>query len=757
VALNDAQIHEFAGAVLDGTPIDWAAVLSAADPDDRAAIEQLKLMAAVASVHREHAWADMSGTMVGAYRLMRLLGRGGMGEVYLGERTDGRFEQHVAVKLVKRGMDSREILGRFARERRILGRLQHPAIARLLDAGETSDGRPYFIMEAIEGQPIATYCRTRELSVGERVSLFTVCCDAVDAAHRRLIVHRDLKPSNILVTPGGQVKLLDFGIAKLLGDEDSESGVTREGRWVLTPDYAAPEQILGGDVTMACDVFALGVLLYELLTGVRPYDRHAATPLDLAARVDHETAERPSIRSRDRRLRGDLDTIIMKALAREPERRYASAAAFAEDLRRYLTSRPVEARRDSSGYRLRKFVARHRLGVAASVIVTAAVLAALAISMYETAAARREARRAAAAQGFLTSLFEQIDPKRYVGSVPTVRDILERGAVRLDRELGDQPELRADMESLLGQVFGELSLPKEGEVHFRRAVETRRALYGTHDPRTAKAAKGLAISLARQSRFAEAEQLFEQLVREEEALGDRRELGSVLLNYAHTTNLNGEFAESEALLQRSIPLLESLGEPASQSLVAALSNLGVLYQELGRYREAVGAWQRELSMVTKNQSPQASVVAETKMNLSLGYSDLGDVDLAEQYAQEAFAVIKAQFAPNHPVMAHALVALGRTAQKRGDRDRARTLFEQAISSSEHSQDDGAYVVFPLRHLAQVLQEDGRPQEAVTLLERALAVRRTVLGDRYRRVAECWQDLGGARRAPRSSRRARIAH
>ena len=217
-----------------------------------------------------------------------------MGEVYLGERADGRFEQQVAVKLVKRGMDSGEILRRFARERRILARLEHPGIARLLDAGETPDGRPYFVMERVEGETITDYCRARALPLDDRLPLLASCCDAVDAAHRSLVVHRDLKPSNILVTPEGQVKLLDFGIAKLLAEEEDETQLTRHGVRVITPAYAAPEQILGGGVTMATDVFALGVVLYELLTGVLPYDRRATTPHELATRVERESAERPS-------------------------------------------------------------------------------------------------------------------------------------------------------------------------------------------------------------------------------------------------------------------------------------------------------------------------------------------------------------------------------------------------------------------------------------------------------------------------------
>jgi RNA polymerase sigma factor (sigma-70 family) len=317
-------------------------------------------------------------------------------------------------------------------------------------------------------QPAATDLVDLEADSGESPLEQAIGCEAVERyeqalarlkpEEREAIIARVemgyiLKPSNIFVTVDGQVKLLDFGIAKLLGEDDTETHITRHAGRVLTASYTAPEQILGGNVTVATDVFALGVVLYELLTGVLPYDRGARTPLELAAHVQHETAERPStaaqgavvsggegVKRWGRRLRGDLDTITMKALAHEPERRYPSAAALAEDLQRHLTSRPVEARPDSRGYRLRKFVVRHRLGVAASGIVVTAVIAALVVSLYQTAAARREAARAAAAQAFLVSLFEQLDPDRYAGSAPTVRHLLERGSERLDRDLARQPE-----------------------------------------------------------------------------------------------------------------------------------------------------------------------------------------------------------------------------------------------------------------------------------------------------------------------------
>jgi len=309
---------------------------------------------------------------VGPYRLGARLGGGGMGEVYLGEREGGSVGHQVAVKLLKRGMDSAEILRRFARERQILAQLDHPHVARLYDGGLADDGRPYFVMELVEGEPITDYSRRHALPVEARLLLLVSCCDAVEAAHARKIVHRDLKPSNILVTADGLVKLLDFGIAKLLVEDAGEPALTHSGLWVMTPRYAAPEQVLGQPISTATDVYALGVLLYELLTGQAPHRREGRTPLELVHAIQHEAPERPStlvgrlppeslpldqpslrdVRRLRRRLRGELDTIVLKALRREPARRYASAGELGEDLRRHLAGGPVAARSDSVVERL---------------------------------------------------------------------------------------------------------------------------------------------------------------------------------------------------------------------------------------------------------------------------------------------------------------------------------------------------------------------------------------------------------------------
>jgi serine/threonine-protein kinase len=390
---------------------------------------------------------------------------------------------------------------------------------------------------------------------------------------------------------------------------------------------------------------------------------------------------------------------------------------------------------------------RHRLGVAASGIVAAAVLVALAVSLAQTAAARRQAERAEAAQAFLTSLFEQIDPDRYAGSAPTVRDILERGSERLDRELARQPELRAEMQALLGQVFDQLSLHKQGEAHWRRALETRQALFGPGDARTAKVMKGLAISLARQARYAEAEPLFQELLEHRQVLGNHSEMGSVLLNYGNVKRLTGDDAGSEALLQRAVALIESAGESDSRRLATALNNLGLIYWRQGRLRAAVRTLERALAIRMKNEGSNSSVVAYARKSLSHVHRDLGELDIAERYGQEALAVAEKLFPPNHPFIGTTLESLGQIAQKRGDRARARALYERSIASYEGSQrPDNPDLAYPLRYLAGLLREEGETKEAVHLYERALAVRRKAFGDRHHEVAESWHDLARGRLA-----------
>ncbi|MGA9422066.1 MAG: serine/threonine-protein kinase, partial [Rhodanobacteraceae bacterium] len=373
---------------------------------------------------------------VGAWRLLSQIGQGGMGVVYLGERTDGAYEQRVAIKLLKRGMDTHAILRRFLQERRILARLNHPHIVSLLDGGMSADGRPFYVMEHVDGQAITDYAKQHKLDVRARVALLALVAEAVAYAHTQLVVHRDLKPSNVVVDVNGAPRVLDFGIAKLI-EESGEQTRTRTGMRVLSPAYAAPEQILGEPIGTATDVYALGLMLCELLVGELPQRRRVTTFEQLARDVSTVVTERASAlaarlssaevvalygaeadaRRLARSIGGDIDVIIATALKREPERRYATAAAFAEDLRRWLDGRPINARADSTTYRLAKFVRRHQVGVAASLLIALSLVAGLGAALYQTNAARqqaalaqRQAERAERVKAFLIAVFKQNDP-----------------------------------------------------------------------------------------------------------------------------------------------------------------------------------------------------------------------------------------------------------------------------------------------------------------------------------------------------------
>ncbi len=431
------------------------------------------------------------GQQFGPYRIVREIGSGGMGSVFLAERVEGEFEQKVAIKLIKHGMDSKEILKRFQSERQIMARLEHPNIARLLDGGVTPDGLSYFAMEYVDGKPIDQYCDHNKLSVKKRLELFQIICSSVQNAHRNLIVHRDLKPSNILVKKDGTIKLLDFGIAKVLtpetnGGQPKFLTLTQTGAQIMTPEYAAPEQVKGEPVTTATDVYALGVILYELLTGQRPYRLQGRSPAEIERAITTSDPDKPStvVKRKDqasettpekiselrgtepsqlkRQLSGDLDNICLMALRKEPERRYSSPERFLDDVKRYLEGLPVIARKDTAGYRTQKFIRRHKTGLVAAVGVV--IMIAIVVSFYtvqlkqERDRARLEATKARRVSDFLVDLFRVSDPSESKGKTVTARELLDSGAVRIKEDLIEQPEIQATMMNVMGEVYTSLGL-----------------------------------------------------------------------------------------------------------------------------------------------------------------------------------------------------------------------------------------------------------------------------------------------------------
>jgi len=423
----------------------------------------------------EEAAESFADQQLGAYRTIREIGRGGLGTVYLATRSDDQYQKQVAIKLVRRGLDTEDVLQRFRGERQILAQLEHPNIARLIDAGSIEQGLPYFVMEYVEGQPINSYCDGHKLSTTDRLKLFRLVCGAVTYAHQHLVIHRDIKPSNILVTEEGVPKLVDFGIAKLLHADDPLSALTMTGVRVMTPEYASPEQIRGLPITTSTDIYSLGVLLYELLAGRKPYRLTTHTAEELSRAVVEQLPERPSTAiqnnqqsevSNHKFLRGDLDNIVLMALRKEPERRYASVEQFSEDIRRHLEGRPVIAHKDTVGYRAGKFVKRHKAGVFATALVAFTLLAGIVTTLREK---RRAERRFNDVRQLSNALLFDIAPKieRLQGSTDAREALVRRALDYLDslaRESSDDVQLQSELAAAYEKVGDLQGMPRKAHL-----------------------------------------------------------------------------------------------------------------------------------------------------------------------------------------------------------------------------------------------------------------------------------------------------
>ena len=619
--------------------------------------------------------ATAANETIGPYRLVRCLGEGGMGEVFLAERSDGEFEQRVAIKRIRAGLESQAIAERFLRERQILARLDHPGIAHLLDGGSTDDGDPYFVLEHVEGIPITLWCEQRSATLEERIRLMIEVADAVDAAHRQLVVHRDLKPTNILVTASGRVKLLDFGIAKLLVAEAFDERQTQLGGQPLTPAYAAPEQILGEAVTTATDVYSMGAMLFELLTGRPPFDRSGRPLPALVRSVDSETLERPSVVARGAddtepereivrgfapRLAGDLDSIALKALHREPSRRYPSAAAMGEDLRRFLAGRPVSARPDSTTYRARKFVGRHSLGVAAGLVIGAALVAGVVAIVWQAGVARDEARRADRVKSFLVDLFREADPSQTLGETITAREILEKGAARLEAELVEEPAVRAELLDAVAQVERSLGLLPPARERATKALELRRSASPSL-PR--EVAASLVTRAEIQFDLGELEEASSML---DEAQRLAPEIGSAVMPLGKrwtaarmaVLGQQDKLAEAELLARRVIA--ELLSRPNADSLEVAHWRLGLagLLVDSSRVADAE-PWVREaLPALNEEKGRNPLHLATARLEVGEILEVLGDREEAERWLTSGLELERSALGADHPDVALWEIKLG---------------------------------------------------------------------------------------------------
>jgi tetratricopeptide (TPR) repeat protein/tRNA A-37 threonylcarbamoyl transferase component Bud32 len=678
------------------------------------------------------------GIQVGAYRLVELIGRGGMGEVYLAERADGEFQQRVAVKLLRAGLDSAQAIARFRAEREILARLEHPHIARLLDGGVTEEGLPFLAMEFVRGEPITHYCETKNLSIEERLRLFTDVCRAVDFAHRNLVVHRDLKPSNILVTERGEVKLLDFGIAKLL-EEGAAEAVTRTGL-LLTPEYASPEQVRGGGITTATDVYALGLLLHEILTGQRAQPVADLSPVGVARAVCEEEPVSPSAAAPERlarRLRGDLDTIVATAVHKEPARRYASAERLADDVLRHLDGRPIEARADSFGYRTGKFLRRHRLVAVASAAVVASLLVGLLLAVSglvrarsAEAEARREAETARQVSDLLIGIFKVNDPGEARGETVTARELLDRGAERVRTQLANQPAVQGNLLRTIGKAYSELGLYERAQRLYESDLAVRRELHGEGHPEVAASLNLLAEMANRRGDSSRAKTLaLQALAIRERTLGSESlETTKALATAGIASWQLGDFKSARAYLERSLAIQEKALGPRHLDLAGILNNVAILRWQVGDLDGARPLYERALAGLERRHGERHPTVAATLNNLALVESQAGRYKEARLLHERALAIRRAVLAPDHPDIAESLNNLGNVLIQQRELALAHSTLEQALQIRERSLGpEHPLVGATLCNLGLVLAKLKDPVRARQALERSVSVQSRALG------------------------------
>jgi serine/threonine protein kinase/tetratricopeptide (TPR) repeat protein len=744
---------------------------------------------------------------VGAFRVVREIGRGGMSVVYLAERAEGGFTQQVALKIAAPGAASDALARRFERERQIVASLDHPNIARLLDGGRTDDGRPYFAMELVDGERIDAHCDRLRLDVDARVALVCTVAAAVQHAHARLLVHRDIKPGNIMISRAGEVKLLDFGIAKPIGlhPEAGEEPLTRTDVHPMTPEYASPEMVRGGPVTTASDVYQIGLLLYELLTGARaqPLDGATATqaervvcdidpppPSVAVLRPARSVEARAAARSSTpaalaRRLHGDLDAIVMQAIRKEPDRRYATPLDLAHDLKAALASEPVRARRGTTLYRARQFVRRNRVATAfaATVIV---LLTGFGVSMailYERASANliraraaegsaaHEAETARQVSEFLVRLFGVSDPGEARGSTVTARALLDDAAKRIGPELESQPEVQGRLMQVMGQVYINLGLydaaepllrdaltlagntsgadsaasaealdalgtlavvrgaPEEGESFHRKALAIRERIGPSDGADVAKTLTSLGQALIEQARYDEAESVLKRAlgIRERVFSPEATEVSLTLNELAEIYNRQARYADAEPLYLRSLAITEKTLGPNHPDLGYKFNNLGLLYKRMGRFDEAEALYKRALQVREKVLPPDHPLIAWTLDNLGMLYITRKRYDEAGPLLARALSIAERAAGPEHPDTAIVInnLALLRAAQ--GRNAEAETLHRRSIAIWEKTGPDSPQIAGGLHNLARLCASTGRTAEATRLYRRALAIREAKLG------------------------------
>jgi serine/threonine-protein kinase len=705
---------------------------------------------------------------VGPYRLLSPLGEGGMGTVWLAERRQEDVVQRVALKLLRTGFVDPVLEDRLKAERRILARLDHPCIARFIDGGTTPAGQPFYAMEYVEGTTLLEHCRKSCPGLAERLRIFLQVCEAVHYAHQQLIVHRDLKPGNVLVSPEGRPRLLDFGTAKLM---DEATGATP---WVttmwFTPAYASPEQVRGEPASTSSDVYALGVMLFELLTGRRPYAIPARPHREVLRVICETTPPKPSqavdpkagfAAAPDRigrSLEGDLDTIVLKALAKEPARRYASVEQLADDLRRHLDGHPVLARPDRVSYRLAKFARRHRTSVAAAALLIVSLLAGIVVTSSLASRASRERDRAQEAlresqdvTTFLLGLFTASSPDEVLSDTLAARELLRRGLTRVT-ELGDQPAVQARMLDALGTVYERLGQYAQAGRLLERALGLQRSVLGSSHADVAATLDHLGVVRRRTGRYAESERLhLEALAIRRATFGEEHALvAETLSNLAFLLPYLGRDQEASDLYARILAMRRRLLGPDHPDLATTLIPLASMRRRLGQHDESEALYRETVTLRTRGNGPDHPETAAATVHLADFLRDIrAETTEAEQLYRRAIAIQRDRLGPDHPWLIHALGSLADLVEGRGDRGEARRLVSEALRivsavyGETHPTVAGGYL-----QNGAIAHRAGDLVAAESLYRKALDIDQRLYGPEHFTVAELLgrlAELGATRR------------
>ena len=685
----------------------------------------------------------LTGETVGQYELISRIGEGGMGSVWLAQRADGRFQRQVAVKFLHLAVASMAVGERFKREGKILGQLQHPHIAELLDAGVTAKGEPYLVLDYVKGSQIDAYCDEHMLGVDKRIELFLDVLDAVAHAHANLVVHRDIKPSNVLVSADGEVKLLDFGIAKLLADDASPAPATMltlEGGAAMTPLFAAPEQVTGGPITTATDVYGLGALLFLLLSGRHPAGPGPHSPADIVKSIteidtpfasqavalqnDLASAARRSTTPEKlrRELHGDLDTILAKALKKKPAERYASVLAFGDDLRRYLRHEPISARPDSVSYRLRKYARRHRVGLA---VVAVSVLLLAGFSVIQAVELRRITRerdRADSMTQFITHMFKMSDPSEARGNSVTVREVLDKASGEIGPGVTKDAETQADMMNVMGNVYFDLGLYPRAESLFSQALEARRRVLGPNRPDTLVSMSSLGRALSAEGRFPEAEKLLRSTLamqprasgpEDPETLATMQRLANVLVQ-------EGNIADAEKLTRQALENRRRVLGAANIDTLQSMDNLAFILMVQQRYPEAEKVQRDALNVEERVQGPDHPDTLDSTNRLARILALEKRYPEAEQLQRGALDLERRVLGPEHTFTLRSINNLADILSEEGRFAEAETLAREirTIDQRVYGPDSPttAVTTYSLANLAAL---QGHREEALALLRESL--------------------------------------